>query len=60
MNYLELYNDVLIVVLEGRPTNAISLLKAINKRPIIVDALEQGGNCKYSIQFTFETLQMKI
>lgn len=47
MNYLELYNDVLIVVLEGRPTNAISLLKAINKRPIIVDALEQGGNCKY-------------
>ena len=43
MNYLELYNDVLLVVLEERPTNADRLFKAMNNRPVILNAFEKGS-----------------
>lgn|SRR5699024_1462664 len=56
MNYLELYNDVLLVVLEERPTNADRLLKAMNNRPVILNALEKGDDGKHLAQFTLETL----
>src|SRR5699024_569554 len=56
MNYLELYNDVLLVVLEERPTNADRILKAMNNRPVILNALEKGDDGKHLAQFTLETL----
>lgn len=56
MNYLELYNDVLLVVLEERPTNADRLFKAMNNRPVILNAFEKGDDGKHLAQFTLETL----
>lgn len=56
MDYLELYSDVLLTVRNERPTNVDSLLKAMNKRPVIKDALEEGGDGKHLAQFTLETL----
>lgn len=50
MNYLELYNDVLLVILEERPTNADRLFKAMNNRPVILNAFEKGDDGKHSIE----------
>ncbi|MFW3332740.1 hypothetical protein [Aerococcus viridans] len=60
MDYLELYSDVLLTVRNERPTNVDSLLKAMNKRPVIKDALEEGGDDKHLAQFTLETLDNLI
>lgn len=60
MDYFDLYKQVLIVIREERPRDGQSLIKEMNQKNVILEALNEGVGSDLLVQFTFETLENLI